>query len=119
MAGRLNIRSEKSHELYRLDMRPMSTSPVQGTSLMEIRMFRRIALAAIAAASIAAIAPTAASAHGMGGHGFHGGGYHGGHWGHGFRHSHFYRSSFYVGRSCYKTVFTEFGPRRVNVCGTY
>jgi hypothetical protein len=51
----------------------------------------------------------------MGGHG----GGHGGHWGGNFRHGRFYRSAFYIGGSCYKTVFTEFGPRRINVCDSY
>jgi hypothetical protein len=78
-------------------------------------MFRKIALVTLAAASIAAVAPSAASAHGMGGHG----GGHGGHWGGNFRHGRFYRSAFYIGGSCYKTVFTEFGPRRINVCDSY
>jgi hypothetical protein len=46
------------------------------------------------------------------GHG-HGGFGHGGfgHWGH--RH---FGSSFYAGGSCYKTIFTAYGPRTVNVC---
>jgi hypothetical protein len=78
-------------------------------------MFRKTALVTLAAASIAAVAPSAASAHGMGGHG----GGHGGHWGGNFRHGRFYRSGFYIGGSCYKTVFTEFGPRRINVCDSY
>jgi hypothetical protein len=42
--------------------------------------------------------------HGHGGHGH-------GHWGH--RH---FGSSFYAGGSCYKTIFTVYGPRTVNVC---
>jgi hypothetical protein len=91
---------------------------------MEIEMFRKLTLALVTAASLGTIAlsPSVASAHGMGGHGghgggFHGGGYHGGHWG--GHHRHFWgRSAFYVGGSCYKTVFTEFGPRRINVCRT-
>ena len=37
-----------------------------------------------------------------------------GHWG----HNHF-GSSFYVGGSCYKTIFTKYGPRTVNVCDRY
>ena len=54
--------------------------------------------------------------HGHGGHGmacitamvtWHGHG----HWGH--RH---FGSSFYAGGSCYKTIFTVYGPRTVNVC---
>jgi hypothetical protein len=85
-------------------------------------MFGKIALVTLAAASIAAVVPSAASAHGMGGHGgghgMHMGG-HGGHWGGNFRHGRFYRSAFYIGGSCYKTVFTEFGPRRINVCDSY
>jgi hypothetical protein len=80
-------------------------------------MFRKIAIALLAAASIAAVAPTAASAHGMGGHGMHMGGY-GGHWG-GYRHGGFFRTSFFLGSSCYKTIFTEVGPQRVNVCNVY
>jgi hypothetical protein len=49
----------------------------------------------------------------------HGGGHWGGgHWGHGgyWGHRRFYGSSFYVGGSCWRTVFGEFGPRRVYVC---
>jgi hypothetical protein len=88
-------------------------------------MFRKITLAVLAVASLSAAAPSIASAHGMGGHGgMHGGryggiypkgnfGYHG--WHVGYRHR--YGSNFTIGGSCYKTVFTEFGPRRVNVCG--
>jgi hypothetical protein len=86
-------------------------------------MFRKISLAAVAALALTAAAVAPASAGGGhgghgGGHGMHGGGHwgggHGGYWGH--RHGRFYGSSFYVGGSCYKTVFTEFGPRRINVC---
>ncbi|MDB5639056.1 MAG: hypothetical protein JWP51_3964 [Bradyrhizobium sp.] len=44
---------------------------------------------------------------------------HGGHWGGNFRHGRFYRSSFFIGGSCYKTIFTELGPQRVNVCNAY
>ena len=90
-------------------------------------MFRKISLAVVAALALtaAAIAPASAGGHG-GGHGMHGGGHWGGghwgggHWGHGgywgHRHGRFFGSSFYVGGSCYRTVFTEFGPRRVYVC---
>ena len=47
----------------------------------------------------------------------HGGGMHSS-WHGGFGHHRFYRSSFFVGGgSCYKTVFTSMGPRRINVCG--
>ena len=81
-----------------------------------------IAIAAAIALSAAAMSPAAAGGHG-GGHGGHGGGHgmHGGHghgdWGGGFRH--FYDSSaYYVGGSCYKIIFTKFGPRRVFVCNT-
>jgi hypothetical protein len=85
-------------------------------------MFRKIALVTLAAASIAAVAPSAASAHGMGGHGgghgMHMGG-HGGHWGGHFRYGRFYSSNFFAGGSCYRTVFGEFGPRRINVCNVY
>ena len=81
-------------------------------------MFRKISFAAVAALALTAAAVAPASA--GGGHGGHGGGHsmhgggHGGYWGH--RHGRFFGSSFYVGGSCYKTVFTEFGPRRINVC---
>ena len=92
-------------------------------------MFRKLSLAVVAALALtaAAVAPASAGGHGGhgGGHGMHGGGHWGGghghwgggHWGHwGHRHSRFFGSSFYVGGSCYRTVFTEFGPRRVYVC---
>ncbi len=86
-------------------------------------MFRKISFAAIAALALTAAAVAPASAGGGhgghgGGHGMHGGGHwgggHGGYWGH--RHSRFFGSSFHVGGSCYRTVFSEFGPRRINVC---
>ncbi len=85
-------------------------------------MFRKISFAAIAALALTAAAVAPASAGGGhgghgGGHGMHGGGFghgHGGYWGH--RHSRFFGSSFHVGGSCYRTVFSEFGPRRINVC---
>src|SRR6266436_1219129 len=82
-----------------------------------IQMFRKISFAAIAALALTAavVAPASAGGHG-GGHGMHGGGHgFGGHWGGGHRHGRYFGSAFYVGGSCYKTVFTEFGPRRVNV----
>ncbi len=86
-------------------------------------MFRKISFAAIAALALtaAAVAPASAGGGHGGGHGVHGGGHgFGGHWGGGYRHGRYYGSAFYVGGSCYKTVFTEFGPRRVNVCnGVY
>jgi hypothetical protein len=45
----------------------------------------------------------------------HGHGHHGhGHWGH--RH---FGTSFYVGGSCYRTIFTKYGPRTVFVCDRY
>ena len=57
------------------------------------------------AAMVTGITATAIS------HGHH----HGhGHWG----HNHF-GTSFYVGGSCYKTVFTKYGPRTINVCDRY
>jgi hypothetical protein len=46
----------------------------------------------------------------MGGHS----GNHGGHFGHG---RYWGRSAFFVGRSCYKTAWTNSGPRRVYICG--
>jgi hypothetical protein len=50
----------------------------------------------------------------------HGGGHgHGGHWGGHHRHGRFFGSAFYVGGSCYRTVFTPSGPRRVYVCNRY
>jgi hypothetical protein len=92
---------------------------------METMMFRKIAFTIIAAASLsfAALAPAAAGHGGSGGHGGHGGsgmhmgghsGNHGGHFGHG---RYWGRSAFFVGRSCYKTVWTNSGPRRVYICG--
>ena len=45
----------------------------------------------------------------MGGHG-------GGHGGY-FRHGRFWGGSgYFVGSSCYRTVWTNVGPQRVNVC---
>ena len=91
-------------------------------------MFRKISFAAFAALALTAAAVVPASAgHGGGGHsGGHGGGFsmhsgghgHGGYWG-GHRHGRFFGSAFYAGGSCYKTVFTQFGPRRVYVCNGY
>jgi hypothetical protein len=91
--------------------------------IMEIKMFRKIALGFATAATLTALATSGALAHGShgggGGHGMHGGGMHsGGNWHGGYGHHRFYRSSFFVGGgSCYKTVFTSMGPRRVYVCG--
>jgi hypothetical protein len=88
-------------------------------------MLRKISFAAIAALALTAAAVAPASAHGSGGHGgghgMHGGGHgFGGQWSGGHRHGRFYGSAFYAGGTCYRTVFTEFGPRRVNVCnGVY
>jgi len=89
-------------------------------------MFRKISLAALAALALtaAAVAPASAGHGGHGGgHGMHGGGFHGGnwggHWGGGYRHSRFYGFNSYAGGSCYKVVFSEFGPRRINVCNIY
>ena len=87
-------------------------------------MFRKISLAIVAALALtaAAVAPASAGGHGGhgGGHGLHGGGHWGGgQWGHlggHWGHRRFYGSSFYVGASCWRTVFTELGPRRVYVC---
>lgn len=84
-------------------------------------MFRKIALGFATAATLTALATSGALAGGShgggGGHGMHGGGmYHG--WHGGFGHHRYYRNSFYVGGgSCYKTIFTSMGPRRVYVCG--
>jgi hypothetical protein len=87
----------------------------------EYKMFRKITFAALAALALTAAAVAPASAgHGGGhggGHGMHGGGHWGGHWGGGFRHSRFIGFNSYVGVSCYKTIFTDLGPRRINVCG--
>lgn len=80
-------------------------------------MFRKIAFTAIAVAtlSFAALAPASAG-HG-GGHGMHMGSYHGGHHGGHFRHGGFWGGGIYVaGGSCWKTVWTDMGPRRVYVC---
>jgi hypothetical protein len=88
-------------------------------------MFRKISFAVVTALALTAAAVAPASAghgggHGgghSGGHGMHGGGHghgHNGHWGH--RHGRFIGSSFFVGDSCYRTIFTEFGPRRIYVC---
>jgi hypothetical protein len=90
--------------------------------IMEIKMFRKIALGFATAATLTVLATSGALAHGShgggGGHGMHGGGMHsGGNWHGGYGHHRFYRSSFFGGGSCYKTVFTSMGPRRVNVCG--
>jgi hypothetical protein len=51
--------------------------------------------------------------HGGGGHW----GHHGGHWGH--RHHRFGGHGFYIGGSCWRTVWSDFGPRRVYVCNRY
>jgi hypothetical protein len=85
---------------------------------MEMKMFRKIALGLATAVTLTALATSGALAHG-GGHGGGHGGFHGMHgWHGGFGHHGFYRSSFYVGGgSCYKTIFTAYGPRRVFVCG--
>jgi hypothetical protein len=51
-----------------------------------------------------------------GGHGFG----HGGHWGHGYGHRHHrFGHGFYVGGSCWRTVWSDFGPRRVYACNRY
>ena len=68
-------------------------------------MFRKISLAAVAALALTAAAVAPASAGGGHGHG---------HWGH--RH---FGTSFYVGGSCYRTIFTKYGPRTVFVCDRY
>jgi uncharacterized membrane protein len=86
---------------------------VHRTSQTEINMFRKFALAVIAIASIAAAAPASAfgGGHGGGGHGHFGGGHFGG----GFHR--FHGGGVYVaGYSCWRTVWTDFGPRRVYVC---
>jgi hypothetical protein len=85
---------------------------VNRTSQTEVNMFRKLALAVIAVVSIAAAAP--GSAHGFGGGhfggGHFGGGFHGGH--------HFHGGGVFIraGYSCWRTVWTDFGPRRVYVC---
>jgi opacity protein-like surface antigen len=80
-------------------------------------MFRKLALAVVAVASMTAAVP--ASAHGFGGGHFGGGGgFHGGFHGGG----HFHGGGFVISTgyaapySCYRIVYADFGPRRVNVC---
>jgi hypothetical protein len=79
-------------------------------------MLRKLALALVPVVSLAA----PASAHGSpGGHGGHFGGHFGGHhfrhFGHHFHGHRFFRAG-YVGDPCYRTVFTEFGPRTIDIC---
>ena len=82
-------------------------------------MFRKITftIAAAASLSFAAFAPASAGHSGGHGGGMHMGN-HGGDHGGPFHHGNFWRrSAFFVGGSCYKTVWTNTGPRRVYVCG--
>lgn len=78
-------------------------------------MLRKLAIALLAVVSLAA----PASAHGFGGHGGHSGhfGGHFGerHFGHHFHGGWFFRAG-YVGDSCYRTVFTDLGPRTIDIC---
>jgi hypothetical protein len=95
---------------------------------MVAKMFRKLALVALASFSIASIS---APAFAFGGHfGGGGGGIHlgGGHFGGGgFGGDHFGGGRFHGGgffrggvdvvdTSCYRTIWTDFGPRRVFVC---
>jgi hypothetical protein len=82
-------------------------------------MSHKLAFTIIAAASLsfAGFAPASAGHGGRQGGGMHMGG-HGGDHGMHFRHANFWgRSAFFVGSNCYKTVWTNSGPRRVYVCG--
>jgi hypothetical protein len=97
----------------------------RSTSQMEINMFRKLALVAVASISIASLsAPAFAFGphFGGGGGGIHmghmgGGGFGGGHFGGHFHGGGFFRGGVdVVGYSCYRTVWTDFGPRRVYVC---
>jgi hypothetical protein len=119
----MNARSEKYVEPDFASLRPIGTETqrVPRLTQMGTTMFRKIAFTIVAAASLsfAALAPASAG-HGGGGGG-HGGGMHmGGHGGgHGgyFRHGHFWGGrGYFVGSSCYRTVWTNVGPQRVNVC---
>ena len=86
-------------------------------------MFRKIALAATAALAltVAAVAPASARHFGHHGGGFRHFGGHFGHHHHGFfghRHRHFGFGHYgYAGGGCWRTVWTDFGPRRTFVCG--
>jgi hypothetical protein len=94
----------------------------RSTSQMEIKMFRKLALVAVASLSIASLsAPAFAFGphFGGGGGGIHmgGGGFGGGHFGGHFGGGGFFRGGVEdAGYSCYRTIWTDFGPRRVNVC---
>jgi hypothetical protein len=83
-------------------------------------MFRKLALAIIAVASIAAAAPASAFGGGHGGGHFGGGHFGGGHFGGHHFGGGFHRfhggGVYIVGGSCWRTVWTDFGPRRVYVC---
>jgi hypothetical protein len=90
---------------------------------MEIKMFRKLALVAVASLSIASISAPAFAfgPHfgGGGGGGIHmgGGGFGGGHFGGHFHGGGLFRGGVdVVGYSCYRTIWTDFGPRRVYVC---
>ena len=123
----MNACSEKYIEPDFVSLRPIGieTQLVPRFTQMGTTMFRKIAFTIVAAASLsfAALAPASAG-HGGGGGGHgggHGGGMHmGGHGGgHGgyFRHGRFWGGSgYFVGSSCYRTVWTNVGPQRVNVC---
>ena len=110
----MNACSEKYIEPDFVSLRPIGieTQRVPRFTQMGTTMFRKIAFAIVAAASLslAALAPASAG-HGGGG-GSHGGG-HGGY----FRHGRFWGGSgYFVGSSCYRTVWTNVGPQRINVC---
>lgn len=78
-------------------------------------MFRKLVLALIAVASLSAPAFAFGGGHFGGGGGHFGGGHFGG-------GGHFHGGGFFrggvvvVGDSCFRTVWTDFGPRRVYVC---
>jgi hypothetical protein len=85
-------------------------------------MFRKLSLALVAVVTLSAPAFAFGGVHLGGGHfGGHFGGGHfiGSHFGGGhFYHGGFFRGGIYaVGYSCYRTIWTDFGPRRIYVCG--
>ena len=95
-------------------------------------MFRKLALAFVTVASLSAPAIAFGGGHFGGGH-FGGGHFGGGHFGGShfaggnFGGGHFRHGGFRGGidtvdgfdtvdNSCYQTILTDFGPRRINVC---
>jgi hypothetical protein len=90
----------------------------RSTSQLEIKMFRKLVLVALASLSIASLSAPA-FAFGGGHFGGGGGGIHmgGGHFGGRFHGGGFFRGGVEdAGYSCYRTIWTDFGPRRVYVC---